>query len=48
MRTIDKILGYTLTDDQESLLRQSKIVNGIGGEGANIEKALRANIELLP
>lgn len=48
MRTIEKILGYTITPEQISHLKSAGIFNWIGGEGDNIEKILRANIELLP
>lgn len=48
MRTINKILGYTITPEQISHLRRAGIFNWIWGEGKNIEAVLRANIELIP
>lgn len=48
MRTIESILDYNLTEAQKQALYSVWIVNGIGGEGQNIEKALLAIIELLP
>lgn len=48
MKTIHSILRYILTEQQEKALHDVWIVNGVGGEGQNIEKALLAIIELLP
>lgn len=48
MKTIQSILGYSLSPEQVELLRSTGIYNWIGGAWQNIEKTLLANIELLP
>lgn len=48
MRTIDNILEYHLLDHEKTCLYQCGIINGIWGQGKNIEAILLANIELLP
>lgn len=47
-RTINSILGYTLTEQQKKALYDAGIVNGIWWQGENIETPLLAIIELLP
>ena len=47
-RTIEEILPFSLSVDQMLYLEQAGICNGCGGEGENIDKQLRAMIELLP
>lgn len=48
MRTLDSILEYNLSEYEKDCLFKCWIINGIGWEWQNIEKALLANIELLP
>ncbi len=48
MKTINTILGYTLSPEQVEHLRSAGIYNWIGWEWQNIESILLANIELLP
>ena len=48
MRTINTLLEYNLSEHEKTCLYQCGIINGIGGEGQNIENILRSNIELLP
>lgn len=48
MRTIQSLLEYNLTEYEKSCLDKAGVINGIGGEGQNIEKILLQNIELLP
>lgn len=48
VRTIDQILPFSLSVDQMLLLEQAGICNGCGWEGKNIDKQLRAMIEILP
>lgn len=48
MRTIESILEYNLSEHEKTCLYQCWIINGVWGEGQNIETVLLANIELLP
>lgn len=48
MRTIDNILGYTLTDEQMELVRKAWLYNGVWGDWENIEKVIYENAKLLP
>lgn len=48
IKTINSILGYILTEEQEKALYDVWIVNGIWWQWQNIETALLAIIELLP
>lgn len=48
IRTIQSILDYNLSERVKTHLKRAWIINGIGGEGQNIETALLAIIELLP
>ena len=47
MRTIDRLIEYPLTPLQKHHLREAQIINGIGGEGENIEWILMENIKLI-
>lgn len=48
VRTIDQILPFSLFHNQMLLLEQAGICNGCGWEWKNIDKQLRAMIEILP
>lgn len=46
-RTIESILEYHLSEHEKTCLFQCWIINGIGGEGQNIEDILMQNICLV-